>query len=149
MVYRIYVEKKPRFAVDGGAVLADLNVALGIKTVENVRIINRYDCEKLPKENFEAAVPTVFSEPPVDEVYYELPKPAADERMFAVEFLPGQFDQRAFRCSAPASALLLSTLRSTCSRVRSPTTNSRVSSTTSSTQSSPASAASTSTIPWK
>lgn len=62
MVYRIYVEKKPQFAVDGGAVLADLNVALGIKTVENVRIINRYDCEKLPKENFEAAVPTVFSE---------------------------------------------------------------------------------------
>ena len=95
MVYRIYVEKKPQFAVDGGAVLADLNVALGIKTVENVRIINRYDCEKLPKENFEAAVPTVFSEPPVDEVYYELPKTAADERMFAVEFLPGQFDQRA------------------------------------------------------
>ena len=95
MVYRIYVEKKPQFAVDGGAVLADLNVALGIKTVENVRIINRYDCEKLPKENFESAVPTVFSEPPVDEVYYELPKPAADERMFAVEFLPGQFDQRA------------------------------------------------------
>ena len=95
MVYRIYVEKKPQFAVDGGAVLADLNVALGIKTVENVRIINRYDCEKLPKENFEAAVPTVFSEPPVDEGYYELPKPAADERMFAVEFLPGQFDQRA------------------------------------------------------
>ena len=95
MVYRIYVEKKPQFAVDGGAVLADLNVALGIKTVENVRIINRYDCEKLPKENFEAAVPTVFSEPPVDEIYYELPKPAADERMFAVEFLPGQFDQRA------------------------------------------------------
>ncbi len=95
MVYRIYVEKKPQFAVDGGAVLADLNVALGIKTVENVRIINRYDCEKLPKENFEAAVPTVFSEPPVDEVYYELPNPAADERMFAVEFLPGQFDQRA------------------------------------------------------
>ena len=45
MVYRIYVEKKPQFAVDGGAVLADLNVALGIKTVENVRIINRYDCE--------------------------------------------------------------------------------------------------------
>ena len=51
MGYRIYVEKKPKFAVDGGAVLADLNVALGIKTVENVRIINRYDCETLPKEN--------------------------------------------------------------------------------------------------
>ncbi len=94
-VYRIYVEKKPRFAVDGGAVLTDLNVALGISSVENVRIINRYDCEKLPEENFKAAVPTVFSEPPVDEVYYDLPELAADERMFAVEFLPGQFDQRA------------------------------------------------------
>jgi len=95
MVYRIYVEKKPQFAVDGGAVLADLNVALGITSVENVRIINRYDCEKLPEENFKAAIPTVFSEPPVDEVFYDLPKTAADERMFAVEFLPGQFDQRA------------------------------------------------------
>ena len=95
MVYRIYVEKKPQFAVDGGAVLADLNVALGITSVENVRIINRYDCEKLPEENFKAAIPTVFSEPPVDEVFYDLPETAADERMFAVEFLPGQFDQRA------------------------------------------------------
>ncbi len=94
-VYRIYVEKKPQFAVDGGAVLSDLNVALGISSVENVRVINRYDCEKLPKENFEAAVPTVFSEPPVDEVFYDLPELSADERMFAVEFLPGQFDQRA------------------------------------------------------
>ena len=95
MVYRIYVEKKPQFAVDGGAVLADLNVALGITSVENVRVINRYDCEKLPEENFRAAIPTVFSEPPVDEVFYDLPETAADERMFAVEFLPGQFDQRA------------------------------------------------------
>ena len=95
MVYRIYVEKKPQFAVDGGAVLADLNVALGITSVENVRVINRYDCEKLPEENFKAAIPTVFSEPPVDEVFYDLPETAADERMFAVEFLPGQFDQRA------------------------------------------------------
>ncbi len=94
-VYRIYVEKKPQFAVDGGAVLSDLNVALGITSVENVRVINRYDCEKLSKENFDAAVPTVFSEPPVDEVFYDLPELAADEKMFAVEFLPGQFDQRA------------------------------------------------------
>ncbi|MGN1340712.1 MAG: phosphoribosylformylglycinamidine synthase [Oscillospiraceae bacterium] len=94
-VYRIYVEKKPQFAVDGGAVLSDLNVALGITSVEIVRIINRYDCEKLSKENFDAAVPTVFSEPPVDEVFYDLPELSADEKMFAVEFLPGQFDQRA------------------------------------------------------
>ncbi len=94
-VYRIYVEKKPQFAVDGAAVLSDLTVALGMKSVESVRVINRYDAEGLSKENFEQAVPTVFSEPPVDEVFYELPKLGAGERMFAVEFLPGQFDQRA------------------------------------------------------
>ncbi|MBP1543436.1 MAG: phosphoribosylformylglycinamidine synthase, partial [Oscillospiraceae bacterium] len=94
-VYRIYVEKKPQFAVDGKATLSDLTVALGIKSVEDVRIINRYDAEKLPKENFDKAIPTVFSEPPVDEVFEQLPELAADERMFAVEFLPGQFDQRA------------------------------------------------------
>lgn len=57
MVYRIYVEKKPRFAVDGGAVLADLNVALGIKTVENVRIINRYDCESSRKRTLKPQFP--------------------------------------------------------------------------------------------
>ena len=94
-VYRIYVEKKPQFAVDGAAVLSDLTVALGMKSVESVRVINRYDAEGLSRENFEQAVPTVFSEPPVDEVFYELPKLGAGERMFAVEFLPGQFDQRA------------------------------------------------------
>lgn len=94
-VYRIYVEKKPQFSVDGAAVLSDLTVALGMKSVESVRVINRYDAEGLSKENFEQAVPTVFSEPPVDEVFYELPKLGAGERMFAVEFLPGQFDQRA------------------------------------------------------
>ena len=94
-VYRIYVEKKPQFAVDGKACLSDLTVALGIKSVEDVRIINRYDAEQLPKENFDKAIPTVFSEPPVDEVFEQLPALAADERMFAVEFLPGQFDQRA------------------------------------------------------
>lgn len=94
-VYRIYVEKKPQFAVDGAAVLSDLTVALGMSSVKSVRVINRYDAEGLSKENFEQAVPTVFSEPPVDEVFYDLPKLGADERMFAVEFLPGQFDQRA------------------------------------------------------
>ncbi len=95
MVYRIYVEKKRLFAVDGGATLADLNTALGIKSVKNVRIINRYDVEGLSEENFKKAVPTVFSEPPVDDVYFDLPSVGEDERMFAVEFLPGQFDQRA------------------------------------------------------
>ena len=94
-VYRIYVEKKPQFAVEGKAVLSDLKTALQIKGIKDVRIINRYDAEGLSKENFEKATPTVFSEPAVDDVYYSLPQLEDDERMFAVEFLPGQFDQRA------------------------------------------------------
>ncbi|MBQ2798763.1 MAG: phosphoribosylformylglycinamidine synthase, partial [Ruminiclostridium sp.] len=94
-VYRIYVEKKPQFAVDGKAVLSDLQTALQIEGIEDVRIVNRYDAEGITKENFEKATPTVFSEPPVDDVYYTLPEVGENERMFATEFLPGQFDQRA------------------------------------------------------
>ncbi len=94
-VYRIYVEKKPQFAVEGKAVLSDLKTALQVKGIENVRTVNRYDAEGLSKEDFDKAVPTVFSEPPVDDVYYSLPYLGENERMFAVEFLPGQFDQRA------------------------------------------------------
>ncbi len=95
MVYRIYVEKKKLFAVESAAALADLNTALGISSVKGVRIVNRYDVEGLSEEKFKQAVPTVFSEPPVDDVYFELPELLSDERMFASEFLPGQFDQRA------------------------------------------------------
>ncbi|MCH5206457.1 MAG: phosphoribosylformylglycinamidine synthase [Oscillospiraceae bacterium] len=95
MVYRVYVEKKGLFAVEGAEVLSDLTVALGIKTVESVRVINRYDAEGLSEENFKKAVPAVFSEPPVDDAYDKLPEIGENERMFAVEFLPGQFDQRA------------------------------------------------------
>ena len=69
-VYRIYVEKKPRYAVDGDAVLADLRTALRMESVTGVRIINRYDAEEISKENFERSIPVVFSEPPVDEVFY-------------------------------------------------------------------------------
>ena len=95
MVYRVYVEKRKEYAVDGKAVLEDLNVALGMKSAQRVRVINRYDVEGLSEEDFRKALPTVFSEPPVDEVYFELPSLGENERMFAVEFLPGQFDQRA------------------------------------------------------
>lgn len=94
-VYRIYVEKKPEYNVDGKAVLEDLRTALRIESVEGVRIINRYDAEDIPEENFVRAIPTVFSEPPVDDTYEELPSFGENQRVFAVEFLPGQFDQRA------------------------------------------------------
>ncbi len=96
-VFRIYVEKKPEFAVEAQSVLSDIKTALRID-IENVRILNRYDADKLSEEVFEAAVNTVFSEPAVDTVCREMPALKADERVFAVEYLPGQFDQRADSC---------------------------------------------------
>ncbi len=94
-VYRIYVEKKAQYAVEGETVLSDLRTALQISGIDGVRIINRYDVEEITPENMKRAIPTVFAEPPVDHVFEELPTPKENERMFAVEFLPGQFDQRA------------------------------------------------------
>ena len=96
-VFRIYVEKKPEFAVEAQSVLSDIKTALRID-VENIRVLNRYDADKLSEEVFEAAVNTVFSEPAVDTVCREMPELKADERVFAVEYLPGQFDQRADSC---------------------------------------------------
>ncbi|MBR1824110.1 MAG: phosphoribosylformylglycinamidine synthase, partial [Ruminococcus sp.] len=96
-VFRIYVEKKPEFAVEAQSVLSDIKTALRID-VENVRILNRYDADKLSEEDFEAAVNTVFSEPAVDTVCRDMPSLKEGERVFAVEYLPGQFDQRADSC---------------------------------------------------
>ncbi|MBR2315794.1 MAG: phosphoribosylformylglycinamidine synthase, partial [Clostridia bacterium] len=92
MVYRIYVEKKKEFATEAEALKKDAITLLGIQALENVRIVNRYDVENIDKELFEYSVGTVFSEPQVDNTYDEL---VAEGKMFAVEFLPGQFDQRA------------------------------------------------------
>ncbi len=96
-VYRIYVEKKPEFAAEAQSVLNDIRTALRLG-VTGVRIINRYDADRLSQDDFEAAVSTVFSEPAVDVVYDELPELRRGERIFAAEFLPGQFDQRADSC---------------------------------------------------
>ncbi len=97
-VLRIYVEKREAYAAHAGSVLNDLISVLGIHELKKVRILNRYDVEGISKEIFDLATPIVFSEPPVDVTYTELPKLAADERLFATEFLPGQFDQRADSC---------------------------------------------------
>ncbi|MGN1114872.1 MAG: phosphoribosylformylglycinamidine synthase [Oscillospiraceae bacterium] len=105
MVYRIYVEKKPVFAVSAKSVMNDIKSALGIANLKSVRIINRYDAEGLSDEDFKLAVPVVFSEPAVDETYDKLPEFADDEHIFAVEYLPGQFDQRADSCSQCISLL--------------------------------------------
>ena len=92
MVYRIYVEKKPGFDGEAQGLLAELTDLLGISSLKGLRLLNRYDVEGIDRDLFEKAIPTVFSEPPVDLTYDALP---AASTVFAVEYLPGQFDQRA------------------------------------------------------
>ena len=104
-VYRIYVEKKPEFAVEAQSVLNDLQTALRL-SVTGVRILNRYDADHLTEEAFQKAIPTVFSEPAVDVTYDTLPECTGNQRMFAVEYLPGQFDQRADSCEQCIQILL-------------------------------------------
>ena len=94
MVSRIYVEKKPGFDVEAQQLKSELRDILGVDALAGLRIINRYDVEGIDEELFRACVPTVFSEPQVDVATGELPE-TGDAAVFAVEFLPGQFDQRA------------------------------------------------------
>ncbi|MFT9078300.1 phosphoribosylformylglycinamidine synthase [Ethanoligenens sp.] len=98
-VYRIFVEKRPAFAVEAAGVLADLKTSLSLNDLESLRILNRYDVEGISEETFVAAKPTVFSEPQVDVTSLEPVPPAKNERIFAIEYLPGQFDQRADSCA--------------------------------------------------
>ncbi|MBQ0102427.1 MAG: phosphoribosylformylglycinamidine synthase, partial [Firmicutes bacterium] len=93
MVYRVFVEKKKELANEARSLKNDINVLLGISSLTDVRIINRYDAENITKELFDYAVGTVFSEPQLDVVSSKLK--ADGGKVFAVEFLPGQFDQRA------------------------------------------------------
>ncbi len=93
MVYRIYVEKKTHLANEAKNLLSELNNLLGIKGITKVRLFNRYDAENITKELFRKSVNTVFSEVQLDIATETLPE--TDGRVFAVEYLPGQFDQRA------------------------------------------------------
>ena len=93
MVSRIYVEKKPGFDVEARQLATELRDILGIAGLTGLRLIVRYDVEGIDAELFERCVPVVFSEPQVDTTYTELP--AHEGPVFAVESLPGQFDQRA------------------------------------------------------
>ena len=92
MVYRVYVEKKAGQTHEADGLLKEVQEFLQIKGLKSVRVINRYDAENLEKSLFDYAVGTVFSEPQVDNVYFDAP---AGKVVFAVEPLPGQFDQRA------------------------------------------------------
>ena len=94
-VRRIYVEKKDAFAVNAKELHSEIKSYLGIEEVTGVRVLIRYDVENISDEVFETACNTVFSEPPVDILYKESFKIAENAKVFSVEYLPGQFDQRA------------------------------------------------------
>ena len=94
-VRRVYVEKKPSFAVKAKELKHEISSYLGIQTVTNVRELIRYDVENISNDVFEKACHTVFAEPPVDDLYLEKFEAADGAHVFSVEFLPGQFDQRA------------------------------------------------------
>ncbi len=93
MVYRIFVEKKENLAHEANTLLSEVNHLLGINTLKKVRLFNRYDAENITKELFDYAVTTVFSEPQLDIATEKIDTKGAT--VFAVEYLPGQFDQRA------------------------------------------------------
>ena len=92
MIYRIFVEKKDN--LQAKKVAEDIRTLLKIN-VKDVRVLIRYDVEKILKTEFKAAVPCVFSEPPVDDVYLEEVEFPEDYKVFAIAYLTGQYDQRA------------------------------------------------------
>ena len=92
MVTRVFVEKRKGFDVEARHMMADLRQNLGLKAIEDLRILNRYDVSGLSGEEFEAAARTILSEPNVDNVYDENYKISSEYHVFATEFLPGQYD---------------------------------------------------------
>lgn len=94
-VRRVYVEKKGSYDVQQKALAHEIRNYLGIKDVEYVRILNRYDVENVSDETFERACNGIFAEPPVDVLWKEEAPVGSGDSLFSVEFLPGQFDQRA------------------------------------------------------
>ena len=96
MVYRVYVEKRAPYDEEAQRALAEFNALPGVDGLTGLRLLNRYDVEGIDEELFKKCLPVVFSEPQVDDVLYELPAAGA---VFAVEYLPGQFDQRADSCA--------------------------------------------------
>ena len=93
MVYRVFVEKKEGFTHEANGVFNDCKGLLRINSLQKVRVFNRYDVENIEKDLFEYSIGTVFSEPQLDNTYDSLD--LQDALVFAVEYLPGQYDQRA------------------------------------------------------
>ena len=95
IVRRVYVEKKPEFAVQAKELKHEIKHYLGIRSVANVRVLIRYDVENISDDTFEKACRGIFAEPPVDVLYHETFPMEKEDYVFSVEYLPGQFDQRA------------------------------------------------------
>ena len=94
-VRRVYVEKKPEFAVQAKELKHEIKHYLGIGTVTSVRVLIRYDVENISEDTFQKACQGIFAEPPVDVLYQESFPRKEGDYIFSVEYLPGQFDQRA------------------------------------------------------
>ncbi len=109
-VFRVYSEKRQDHAVEARNLLSDLKNTLGLDGISGVRILNRYDLQNITQEDFEYSCRGIMSEPQVDDIYYDLPEFKGDNLVFAVEYLPGQFDQRADSC---AQCISLATGRQT------------------------------------
>ena len=96
-VYRVYVEKRKDFAVEADEILSNLKTQLKIDSLKEVKVVNRYDVQGVSEEVLNQGIPTILSEPMVDDVYME-DYPANNAKVFAIEYLPGQYDQRADAC---------------------------------------------------
>ena len=97
-VYRIYVEKRKDYAVEANDLLNDLKTQLKIDSITSLSIVNRYDVQGVSEDVLNQGVPTILSEPMVDDVYFEDYPASVGAKVFAIEFLPGQYDQRADAC---------------------------------------------------
>jgi len=94
-IYRLYVEKKANYDIEGEKILRDIKVNLGITSLDGLRLVNRYDIMGISEKQYQMSRNTIFSEPTVDKVYDEELEIQSYDTVFAIEFLPGQYDQRA------------------------------------------------------
>ncbi|MGL4790763.1 MAG: hypothetical protein ACRCW1_05065, partial [Anaerotignaceae bacterium] len=94
-IKRLFIEKKKGCDVEAESLFNDIKENLGVSGLVGVRVLNRYDVEGISQNHYETAKTTIFSEPPVDIIYEEEITFGNNEKVFAVEFLPGQYDQRA------------------------------------------------------
>ena len=112
-VKRVFVEKKKPFAVNAKELLEEIGGYLGIKTITDVRVLIRYDIENLSEETYKKALTTVFSEPPVDDVYEGTFPAGKDDFVFSVEYLP-----RIFQDSSTRELILQNSVLSSLMRMR-------------------------------